>query len=312
VRTRGLGHRFWVLPLMALTLVILGAPVARAAAPTISSFSPTSGPIGTSVTVTGTGFQDTSVVNDVEFNNTNATFTVNSDTQITATVPTGATDGPIEVTDSEGTATSASNFDVTPSPVPTITSFTPASGQAGTSVIITGTGFTGATSVTFDGVTATFTVNSDTQITATVPATASTGPIAVTTPGGTATSSATFTVDTSIERIQSRITMRLRGHLIAKGVVTIPDGTDECVHRRFVKIQRRSTGKWRVVGFDITNADGFYRLRLQDQEGRYRAVVKKNKRGRLNLLCAQGVSRVHTHRHPDDGSSSSDREVWQG
>jgi large repetitive protein len=77
-------------------------PAAWAAAPTISSFNPTSGPIGTSITITGTGFQDASVVNDVEFNNVDATFTVNSDTQITATVPAGASDGNIEVTDSEG------------------------------------------------------------------------------------------------------------------------------------------------------------------------------------------------------------------
>ena len=84
-------------------MLILGAPAAVAAAPTITSFNPTSGPVGTSVTITGTGSQDASVVNDVEFNNVDAAFTVNSDTQITATVPAGATDGNIEVTDSEGT-----------------------------------------------------------------------------------------------------------------------------------------------------------------------------------------------------------------
>lgn len=87
------------------------------------------------MTITGTGFQDASVVTVVEFNNVAATFTVNSDVQITATVPAGATDGPIEVTDSEGTAASATNFDVTPSPLPTITSFTPTSGPIGTTVV---------------------------------------------------------------------------------------------------------------------------------------------------------------------------------
>jgi hypothetical protein len=78
--------------------------------------------------------------------------------------------------------------------VPTIVSFTPTSGSAGTSVVITGTGFSGAVSVKFNGTNASFTVNSSTQITTTVPANASSGHIAVTTPSGTGTSSASFAV----------------------------------------------------------------------------------------------------------------------
>jgi uncharacterized protein (TIGR03437 family) len=63
-------------------------------------------------------------------------------------------------------------------------------------VTITGTGLTGATKVTFGGVAATvFTVDSSTQITATVPTGAVTGPIVVTTPGGTTVSTTTFTVN---------------------------------------------------------------------------------------------------------------------
>jgi M6 family metalloprotease-like protein len=78
---------------------------------------------------------------------------------------------------------------------PTITSFSPTSGPVGTSVIITGTNLAGATSVTFGGVAATtFTVDSATQITATVPTGAVTGRITATTPNGTATSAADFTV----------------------------------------------------------------------------------------------------------------------
>src|SRR5205814_3703918 len=77
---------------------------------------------------------------------------------------------------------------------PTISSFTPGSGPVGTSVTISGTNFTGASAVLFNGTSASFTVSSATAITATVPAGATSGPISVTTPGGTASSAASFTV----------------------------------------------------------------------------------------------------------------------
>ena len=65
---------------------------------------------------------------------------------------------------------------------PTLTSFTPTSGPVGTSVTITGTNFSSVTSVTFNGTAASYTVNSTTQIVASVPSAATTGTIAVTTP----------------------------------------------------------------------------------------------------------------------------------
>jgi hypothetical protein len=75
--------------------------------PTISGFTPTSGLVGDSITVNGTNFITPSAV---RFNGINASFTLNSTTQIVATVPSGATTGPISVTTAGGTATSSSNF----------------------------------------------------------------------------------------------------------------------------------------------------------------------------------------------------------
>jgi Bacterial Ig-like domain (group 3) len=79
-------------------------------APTITGFTPTRGRVSTIVTITGTNFTTPLTV---AFNTQPATkFTVVSGTQITATVPSGATSGPIKVTTSGGTATSAQVFRV--------------------------------------------------------------------------------------------------------------------------------------------------------------------------------------------------------
>lgn len=75
--------------------------------PTVSSFSPSVGPVGTSVTILGTQF---TLASAVKFNGVSASFTINSDTSITATVPAGATTGPISVTNPDGTGSSAQNF----------------------------------------------------------------------------------------------------------------------------------------------------------------------------------------------------------
>ena len=91
-----------------------------------------------------------------------------------------------------GTATSAAAFTVVLAP--TITSFSPPSGAVGALVTITGANFTGATRVTFNGKSASYTVVSPMQITARVPSGAKTGPLSVATPGGTTTSASSFAV----------------------------------------------------------------------------------------------------------------------
>jgi hypothetical protein len=167
-----------------LNAFLNGAP------PTITSFTPSSALVGTSVTITGTNFTGATAV---QFNGVAASFAVISPTAIRATVPAGATTGPLSVTTPGGSATSAIDFTVVSAPAPAIAAFTPASGPVGTSVTISGTNFTGATAVAFNGTAATFSVTSATAIQATVPAGATTGPLSVTTPGGTATSPAPFT-----------------------------------------------------------------------------------------------------------------------
>jgi hypothetical protein len=169
-------------------------PTGAGSPPTISGFSPASGAVGTSVTITGSNFTGASSVNF--FNNVTASFTVDSDTQISTTVPSGAINGPLSVTTLGGTATSSGSFTVSAS-APSISGISPTFGPEGTAVTITGSNLTGVSSVSFfNNVPASFTVDSDTQITTTVPTGAATGPISVTGPGGPASSS-TFTVTTS-------------------------------------------------------------------------------------------------------------------
>lgn len=162
--------------------------------PTISAITPTSGPVGSAVVISGKNLATTSAVS---FNGTSASFTVNSATQLTATVPMGAPTGAVTVTTPAGTSTSATPFTVTTGPAPVIAGFSPASGGIGSSVTIMGSNFYGATAITFNGVDASFKApknRGNTQITLLVPVGATSGPITVTTPNGTATSASNFIV----------------------------------------------------------------------------------------------------------------------
>lgn len=151
------------------------------AAPVIASFNPASAKSGVSVTITGTGFSNATAVS---FGGTPAqSFSVNSATVITAVVGAGAS-GNISVTTPGGTSGLAGFVFI---PAPVITSISTNTAASGGSVIITGTGFSGATVVSFGGTpAASFTVNSSTSITAVV-GTGASGNVAVTTPGGTVT-----------------------------------------------------------------------------------------------------------------------------
>ncbi len=169
-----------------LVVEIVTSPV-----PSISSFSPVSGVVGSEVTMTGVNF---SIATDVSFNGISASsFTVDSDTKIRASVPSGATTGKLSVTNVHGTGLSGTDFTVLNPPL--VSSFTPASGPVGTEVTLTGSNFAGATAVSFNGTSASvFTIDSGTQLRANVPSGASTGPISVTNVAGTGVSGSDFTV----------------------------------------------------------------------------------------------------------------------
>ena len=163
------------------------------APPLITSFSPAHGPVGTSVIIVG---ENLSGVTAVLFDGTAALFSAGfTGTNLTAAVPTNATGGFITVITSAGTNSTTTAFTVTATPAPVITDFTPVSGSVGTRVIITGTNFSGATAVRFNGVEAKFNPGFfGNTLTAFVPAGAAAGPVSVVTPGGTNASTKLFTV----------------------------------------------------------------------------------------------------------------------
>ena len=151
-----------------------------ATAPTITSFTPTSGATGATITITGTNFTTATAVNFG--GDAAASFIAVNSTTITAVVDAGSS-GSVAVTNPDGFATLA-GFTYIPS-APTITSFTPTSSGGFGVVTITGTNFIDITGVTFGGTAASaFTVVNSTTITATVGSGAS-GSVSVTNSGGT-------------------------------------------------------------------------------------------------------------------------------
>jgi YD repeat-containing protein len=162
----------------------------------IIQFTPESAPVGTLVTINGTGFSSTANQNTVTFNGSAATVSSATTTQLQATVPAGASTGPIAVTSPNGMATSSKSFTVTATNgTPTITSFSPANGLANTAVNIVGTNFD--TTLANDRLrlnTSQAAVSSvtSTTIAATVPASTASGRFTLLTPAGTAVSSQDF------------------------------------------------------------------------------------------------------------------------
>ena len=169
------------------------------AAPVVSSFSPSEGAVGTSVTITGENFSATASENEVRFGGMMAAEpTSASTTSLTVLAPSGARTGSISVAVGGQTGTSSEDFTVTAPAAPVVSSFSPTEGEVGTSVIITGDNFSATPSeneVRFGGVMAAEpTSASTTSLTILVPSGARTGSISVAVGGQTGTSSENFTV----------------------------------------------------------------------------------------------------------------------
>jgi YD repeat-containing protein len=160
----------------------------------LTSFAPTSGPIGTPVTIRGTGFSPVAAQNAVQIGGLPAAVISSNATTIVVNVPGGATSGLIAVSVNGNTTTSVTAFVVT---TIRVTDFTPKIGPSGTTVIIDGEGFdqTPASNVVkFNNLNATVSAASTSQLTVAVPTSATSGHIRVTAPSGSALSQQDFIV----------------------------------------------------------------------------------------------------------------------
>ena len=163
-------------------------------APTLTGFSPATGRANTNVTLTGMNLLGAT---DVLFNGVSGIVgPATNNSSLKVTVPVGASTGPVRVQTPAGSFTTTSNFVVPP----TIFGFSPGAGPIGSSVTITGANFNvGTPVVRFHGVASTgVTGVSFGQLTAVIPAGATTGPISITTTDGSYTNSSTFYLPASI------------------------------------------------------------------------------------------------------------------
>ncbi|HYR10735.1 MAG TPA: hypothetical protein VEQ60_23355, partial [Longimicrobium sp.] len=167
--------------------------------PVIDDLQPRSGAPGTPVIILGRNFTPFEGV--VRFNGVVSTYNASSTTRIDTVVPSNASTGPVSV---DG-FNSPFNFTVlAPSPAPTIQGFSPAAGRPGDVVNVTGTNLDKVTEVRFNGVRSDGIFAFSTNILqATVPQGATTGPISVSGPSGSATSAGSFVVGTGFPSITS-------------------------------------------------------------------------------------------------------------
>jgi hypothetical protein len=177
----------------------------------ITQFAPSSGVVGTSVTITGFGFGAEVSKVGVSFNGTTAVVTSVSDDTITTQVPAGATSGKIAVTvNGEGVLSADSFAVIQPNPAPTLSSISPTSITVGTpdvELTVTGDQFVALSTVELDGTMVTTQFVSATELKATLAASifqsAGSHTITVTNPGpgGGTSTGASFVVQNPVPRV---------------------------------------------------------------------------------------------------------------
>lgn len=163
--------------------VSANAKFTYASGPVITSLSPSSGNAATLVTITGTGLTNASLVS---FGGTFATPISVTDSTVTVSAPSRPL-GTVNVTITTplGTSPVSAAAQFTYTGIPVITSISPSTGTQGTVVTISGSGFVGATNVTFDGISADFDVITNGQMVATAPVNSpGASNVRVTTPAG--------------------------------------------------------------------------------------------------------------------------------
>ena len=154
---------------------------------TVLQITPSNGPVGTVVKISGSGF-GTKTNTSVSFNGSVSAPSAVTATLITVTVPAAATTGPITVTAPSGSLTMPLPFNVGSPPVPSISGFSPTAVLNGTGLTISGGGFDLVNSKVFvNGLLAPVLSATTSILTSTVPAVSS-GRIIVETPFGNATS----------------------------------------------------------------------------------------------------------------------------
>ncbi len=156
--------------------------------PTITGFTPAVAAYGAGVVIFGDNFFSPATV---KFNGTTASATITSTTEINATVPSGATAGPITITTTNGNVTSIDNFTTSAGPI--VTNFSPTLGNSTSAVTIGGFNLATVTSVTFDGLAGSITGYSANGIQAFPPSNSGIGPIKVFTATSSFTTSNNFT-----------------------------------------------------------------------------------------------------------------------
>lgn len=146
-------------------------------------------------------------------------------------------------TDGEGATSTSAARSVTVlagSGVPVVTSFTPGSGQTGAAVVVSGSNFAGVTAVRINGVDTAFTVVSLTEITFTVPALATTGPITVVNSFGTGSSSSVFTV--------------VESPVLISQVYGAGGNTGAAYRQDYVELYNRSSSAVNLTGWSVQYA----------------------------------------------------------